>query len=194
MKDKKQKSPLRPAYCGTTLWGMQKTTITENSNQNSRLGFTLIELLVTIGIAIVLLGAGISSFKKFGRQAALDNVSAQIRDAILTTRNLALAPESHKPANVSHYGISFDTTQNSYEIFEAQKTASGCAAARTVAQATISNPPQITSAPVAICFEIAPTAEVTIVGDNKVQLFHAATGRTKNITIDALSGQVNVSD
>ena len=94
-------------------------------------GFTLIELLVSLSILALLIGAGIPSFRRFGRVQQLDLAADQVKSAILDTRALALNPraelntaaagscaDSTQDALAHHYTIQFTVGSSTYTTLE----------------------------------------------------------------------------
>jgi prepilin-type N-terminal cleavage/methylation domain-containing protein len=78
-------------------------------------GFTLIELLVTLFIIITLAAVIIPKFYNYDKETKLDIVAQEVKEAILETQSLALAPPTTS-SNIEYYKIIINT--NSYQIDE----------------------------------------------------------------------------
>ncbi len=56
-------------------------------------GVTLVELLVSMSIMVIFASVVLTSFKRQPPEAQLEQAAIEVRSAILTARNLALAPQ-----------------------------------------------------------------------------------------------------
>lgn len=164
-------------------------------------GYTLIELLVSISITVILLGLGFSSFRSFGAASELDTTADRIRSVILEARNLAFSPESTLSENIAFYGVQFDVTK---EVFKLVRISDGnltlegnqCSSNSSIEQVEsfpMSGLVKLVSAPSLVCFEINPNVDISFVGGSSIIIQHGRTTRQKELTINRVTGQINIT-
>lgn len=81
--------------------------------------FTLIEILITLFIIITLAAIMLPKFYNYDKETKLDIAAAEVKEAILETQSLALAPPTSS-VDIEYYKIVFNN--NSYQIFEHHKS------------------------------------------------------------------------
>jgi len=75
-------------------------------------GMSLVELLVTMAIIVLLLAVGVPAYRQYGNSNDLEQAAQDVKNALLETKNMALAPASDKPQFVKIGGE--DRPANSY--------------------------------------------------------------------------------
>jgi len=79
-------------------------------------GLTLVEILVVIGIAIILMGLVIISYRSFQKESDLTNTSQEIMNVLRLSQNKTLASQE-----TSQWGVYFSTSASpqEYILFKA---------------------------------------------------------------------------
>ena len=164
-------------------------------------GFTLIELMVTTSIVVILLGAGVPAFRKFGRVQQLSLGADQVKSALLDTRGYALNPRAERNNTTvntdclsgSVYSIVFTPGNSNYQINEGT-----C----VVSTGTLPSSISILSASSPISFAVGSgqvVAPVCVSGqpcnDPSITLDHDQMGTSdiRTISINRETGVVTVS-
>jgi len=90
------------------------------SREYNRKSFTLIEMIVTISILVVIVGASMPALFVQKKRAKLDDATTQLKDAILSTQNYAMAPGA---VDIKEYALVIDKNASpvDYKIYSYNK-------------------------------------------------------------------------
>ncbi len=168
-------------------------------------GFSLVELLISIAIITVLLGVGVPAFRNYGQVAELNQAATDIQLALLQAHNLALAPETGKPAEIDYYGVAFTQDPQLRQSFTVVRGQKGTA--NIVTPSDLPNPDRhelpagitVSPMPFTVYYKVGPTGGVIITpvsGNATVSVTSSrlAEGRNKaTLTVNAVTGQVSLT-
>lgn len=167
-------------------------------------GFTLVELIVAIAVSAILFGIGVSSFRQTERGQTLGAEADKLASVIRQAQLFSLTGKLESSSRPQGYGVHF-TSETDYFIFADDPSASNAwrydIGEMILEQQSLPTGYAFSASPLAIgSLDIAfslPSGLIYInastpAADEVITITETSAGSTKLITINGVSGQVEV--